>query len=136
MILGFTLYVSESNRYDPRNPPPGKPDVAAGELSFYRGLANQDLPGDLPMQVIWMAGIAVLFWFALRRSLFGFRLKAVGGNPVAARLAGLPVRRYKWFAFLLVSASAADCCAARLLLRGVGRPGLRVEPVVSRRSPP
>ena len=54
-----------------------------------------------------MAGIAVLFWFALRRSLFGFRLKAVGGNAVAARLAGLPVRRYKWFAFLLVSASAA-----------------------------
>jgi len=107
LILGFTLYVSNSNRYDPRYPPPGKPDVSSGELSFFRGLANQDLPGDLPMQVIWMTGIALAFWFALRRSLFGFRLKAVGGNPVAARLAGLPVMRYKWFAFLLVSVAAA-----------------------------
>ena len=107
LILGFTLYVSESNRYDPRNPPPGSPDVDAGQLSFFRGLSNQDLPADVPMQVIWMCGIAVLFWFALRRSLFGFRLKAVGGNAVAARLAALPVKRYKWFAFLLVSASAA-----------------------------
>ena len=107
LILGFTLYVSKSNRYDPRYPPPGKPDVAAGELGFFRGISNQDLPGDLPMQVLWMAAIALLFWFALRRSLFGFRLKAIGGNPVAARLVGLPVKRYKWFAFLLVAAAAA-----------------------------
>ena len=71
LILGFTLYVSESNRYDPRNPPPGSPDVDAGQLSFFRGLSNQDLPADVPMQVIWMGGIAMLFWFALRRSLFG-----------------------------------------------------------------
>jgi ribose/xylose/arabinose/galactoside ABC-type transport system permease subunit len=107
LILGFTLYVSKSNRYDPRNPPPGKPDVSGTELRFFRGLSNQNLPHDLPMQVIWMAGITIVFWFALRRSLFGFRLRAVGGNPVAARLARLPVRRYTWFAFLAVAGATA-----------------------------
>jgi ribose/xylose/arabinose/galactoside ABC-type transport system permease subunit len=107
LILGFTLYVSKSNRYDPRNPPPGKPDVPDGELGFFRGLANQDLPLDLPMQVVWMAGIAIVFWVALHRSLFGFRLRAIGGNQNAARLAKLPVVRYKWVAFLIVATAAA-----------------------------
>jgi ribose/xylose/arabinose/galactoside ABC-type transport system permease subunit len=107
LILGFTLYVSKSNRYDPRNPPPGKPDVPDGELGFFRGLANPDLPLDLPMQVVWMAGIAIVFWVALHRSLFGFRLRAIGGNQNAARLAKLPVVRYKWVAFLIVATAAA-----------------------------
>lgn len=106
LILGFTLYVSKSNRYDPRNPPPGKPDVPGGELGFFRGLANQDLPGELPMQVVWLVGIAVVFWVALHRSLFGFRLRAIGGNQAAARLAKLPVVRYKWLAFVIVAATA------------------------------
>lgn len=107
LILGFTLYVSKSNRYDPRNPPPGKPDVNPSQLAFFRGLSNQDLPGGLPAQVLWMAAIAVLFWFLLRRSLFGFRLRAIGGNQVAARLARIPVAKYKWLAFIIMSCAAA-----------------------------
>lgn len=106
LIFGFTLYVSSSNRFDPRNPPPGSPDVDDGELSFFRGLANRDLPGDIPMQVLWMTGVALVFFVLLRRSLFGFRLRAIGGNQVAAKLAGLPVSAYKFFAFILVAFTA------------------------------
>ena len=43
----------------------------------------------------------------LHRSLFGFRLIAIGGNPAAARLARLPVTRYKILAFMLCSMLAA-----------------------------
>ena len=41
------------------------------------------------------------------RSLFGFRLKAIGGNPLAAELARLPVRKYKFAAFIICSMLAS-----------------------------
>ena len=50
-----------------------------------------------------MVVVALVFWLLLQRSLFGFRLKAIGGNAAAARLARLPVTRYKWLAFCLVA---------------------------------
>jgi ribose/xylose/arabinose/galactoside ABC-type transport system permease subunit len=39
--------------------------------------------------------------------LFGFRIMAIGGNPIAGELAGLPVRRYKILAFLICSVLSA-----------------------------
>jgi len=48
-----------------------------------------------------MLGLVLVVGFLLHRSLFGFRLIAIGGNPVAAQLARLPVRRYKILAFIL-----------------------------------
>ena len=48
-----------------------------------------------------MLALAVLVGFLLHRSLFGFRLLAIGGNPIAAKLARLPVARYKIVAFML-----------------------------------
>jgi ribose/xylose/arabinose/galactoside ABC-type transport system permease subunit len=53
-----------------------------------------------------MLGIAVVVGFLLHRSLFGFRTFAIGGNAAAARLARLPVRRYKVLAFVLASVLA------------------------------
>ena len=38
-----------------------------------------------------MVVVALVIGFVLSRSLFGFRLKAIGGNPLAAALARLPV---------------------------------------------
>ncbi len=106
LIFGFNLLVSGAQRYAPASPPPGK-SIDAGEVSFFRGLANQDLPFGVPMQVLWMVGIAFLFWMLLSRSLFGFRLRAIGGNEVAARFARLPVRRYKFWAFCIAGLAAA-----------------------------
>jgi ribose/xylose/arabinose/galactoside ABC-type transport system permease subunit len=48
-----------------------------------------------------MLAIALVVGIVLHRSLFGFRLMAIGGNPAAAELARLPVRRYKILAFVL-----------------------------------
>ena len=62
---------------------------------------------QLSVEIFWMLGIAVVVGFLLHRSLFGFRLMAIGGNPEAGQLARLPVNRYKILAFILCAMLAA-----------------------------
>ena len=102
LVFGTTLLVSNTATLNPAYPPVGKV-VPAGEIDWFFGLSNQDLPLGVPMQAIWMIGVAVVIGFVLSRSLFGFRLKAIGGNPAAAELARLPIRKYKFAAFILCS---------------------------------
>jgi len=106
LVFGFTLYVSGSQRFSPANPPSGK-TLSSAEVSFFRGLSNRSLPFDLPMQVLWMVGVAAIFAFIISFSVFGFRLKAIGGNEAAARFARLPIGRYKVLAFVIVALTAA-----------------------------
>lgn len=47
----------------------------------------------VPIVVLVAALVAALVGFLVRRTTFGRRLVAIGGNPDAARLAGLPVKR-------------------------------------------
>lgn len=117
LIFGFTLLITNTSTFNPAYPPSGKV-VDPGELSFFTGLANQQLPFNIPMQGLWMIGIALIVWFLLSRSLFGFRLKAIGGNPEAARLARLPVRKYKFAAFIAMGLLA--CTAAMLDFAFIG----------------
>ena len=49
----------------------------------------------LPFQVILMIVVVVLAGWAMRKTLFGRQILAVGGNERAARLAGIPVDRVK-----------------------------------------
>jgi len=44
-------------------------------------------------QVIFFIAVTLLFAFIMRFTTFGRQLYAIGGNPEAARLSGLPVRR-------------------------------------------
>lgn len=99
LIFGTTLLISQTATLNPAYPPPGT-TVDAGELGFFFGLSNQSLPFGFPMQGVWMIVVALIIGFLLSRSLFGFRLKAIGGNPQAAELARLPIRKYKFAAFI------------------------------------
>lgn len=45
-------------------------------------------------------GTALLLW-RISRSPFGAALRAIRENPTRALFIGIPVRRYRWFAFLL-----------------------------------
>ena len=117
LVFGFTLLVSGSATFSPMSPGPGR-EMNESQVDFFRGLSNQDLPLGLPMGAIWMAVIALGFWYLLSKSLFGFRLKAIGGNPVAAQFARIPVRRYKIWAFVICSVSAA--VAAILVFSFIG----------------
>jgi len=39
-------------------------------------------------------GLLVLFWFVMRFTRWGLEMRTLGGNPQAARLNGIPTRRY------------------------------------------
>ena len=60
----------------------------------------------VPVLVIIFAVVAVIGWVLLNRTTFGRRTLAVGGNPEAARLAGIDVKRHTVMIFVLVGV----CC--------------------------
>lgn len=56
----------------------------------------------IPVLVIIFAVVAVLGWTLLNRTTFGRRTLAIGGNPEAARLAGIDVRRQTAYLYVLL----------------------------------
>ena len=72
-----------------------------GFLDVFTG----DLLG-IPMLVWIFVVVAVAGWILLNRTTFGRRTFAVGGNPEAARLAGIKVKRHTMFLYGLVGLSA------------------------------
>ena len=57
--------------------------------------------------LIWIfAVVAVVGWILLNRTTFGRRTLAVGGNPEAARLAGIKVRRHTMYLYALAGLTA------------------------------
>lgn len=106
LLYGLSLWISNTSTFNPNYPPPGA-EMPQGELDFFIGLTQSIGQYRLSAEVFWMIGLAVVVGFLLHRSLFGFRLMAIGGNPEAAKLARLPVKRYKITAFILCSVLAA-----------------------------
>jgi ribose transport system permease protein len=62
---------------------------------------NREILG-IPMQVWIFVLVAVVGWLLLNRTTFGRRTVAVGGNPEAARLAGIQVKRQTVYLYVLV----------------------------------
>jgi ribose/xylose/arabinose/galactoside ABC-type transport system permease subunit len=106
LLYGFSLYVTRASTFNPNYPPEGY-TVDEGQLAFFIDLTKQFGVHQFSIEVFWMLGLVLVVGFLLHRSLFGFRLIAIGGNPVAAQLARLPVRRYKIVAFVLSAVIAS-----------------------------
>jgi ribose transport system permease protein len=60
----------------------------------------------IPLLVIILALVVAAGWVLLNRTTFGRRTVAVGGNPEAARLAGINVRRHTLYLYAL----SGLCC--------------------------
>jgi len=57
--------------------------------------------------LVWIfAAVAVAGWILLNRTTFGRRTLAVGGNPEAARLAGIKVNRHLMYLYALAGLTA------------------------------
>lgn len=70
-------------------------------LEFFRG----DIVGVDTL--IWIFVLsAVAGWILLNRTTFGRRTVAIGGNPTAARLAGVNVRRHTMYLYILAGVGA------------------------------
>jgi simple sugar transport system permease protein len=74
------------------------------------------------------AGAAIIIWIILARTRYGFRLKLVGLNPLAARHAGVRVAAMGGFA-LAISGAFAGLGGALLLTSPIGT--YRLSPTVS-----
>jgi ribose transport system permease protein len=80
---------------------------------------DETFKGDLlgVPKIVWIfVLVAVAGWFLLNRTTFGRRTVAIGGNPEAARLAGIAVRRHL-VALYALSGLAAGIAAVMMLAR-------------------
>ena len=71
------------------------------QLSLGRWLAG--VPNDIVVMALVLAGL----WLLVERTAIGQEIQAVGGNPAAARLAGIDVDRIKILGFVISGVCAA-----------------------------
>jgi ribose transport system permease protein len=72
-------------------------------------------------KIVWIfAVVAVAGWFLLNRTTFGRRTVAIGGNPEAARLAGIAVRRHLVALYALSGLTAGIAAVMMLARTGAG----------------
>lgn len=83
----------------------GQP-IVTGISEGFTEAGRGDVIG-IPLPVIYLAVVALILWYVLEYTPLGRHLYATGGNPVAARLAGLRVDRITVYAFLLSGALAS-----------------------------
>src|SRR5690606_15343871 len=103
MARGLALTVSE-----------GRP--ITGFDDSFRFIGTGSL-GPVPVPIVIFAVVFVIAWIVLRRTRHGETIYAVGSNPVAARLSGLPVGRSAlslYVASCLLGALAGPILSARL----------------------
>lgn len=65
-------------------------------------IAHKAAPQGLPIPVLIWAAVALVLSFIVHRTRFGRYLFAMGGNPEAAALVGIPVRRVTLLLFALL----------------------------------
>ncbi|MDI9335055.1 MAG: hypothetical protein QM533_11840 [Cytophagales bacterium] len=72
-----------------------------GAMNSYQ-IPSKDAPQGVPIPVLIWAGVALALAFIVHRTRFGRYIFAMGGNPEAAALVGIPVRRVTLMLFALM----------------------------------
>jgi ABC-type xylose transport system permease subunit len=121
LALGVALTLRDAQRRKQLALAPLTSRVVAMRIGVQLGLAIVVLAvfGDrgMPVLVAIAASVAVAGVFVTRRTRFGRHLYAIGGNPEAARLSGIDVRKTTLGAFVIVgvlTALAGVMLAARV----------------------
>jgi ribose/xylose/arabinose/galactoside ABC-type transport system permease subunit len=87
-------------------------ELAIAKTSIFEGIPESYLELSLtrvqtiPLRALIALGVVLLFVVLLRMTVFGRHAAAVGDNPTAALLAGVPVRRVRVLAFVLAGLTA------------------------------
>ncbi len=92
----------------------------SGYAPFFEFARNEVF--GLPLSVYYAAFIALVFWWILDYTPGGRYLYAVGGNPVASRLAGVRVGRVTTIAFIASGATSAFAGIVYLATIGTATP--------------
>ncbi|KFL26796.1 ABC transporter permease [Paradevosia shaoguanensis] len=85
---------------------PWKNPMGMGQLQTKMFTADQSLPYIIPGTIVQLGTpiailVAVVAWFVMSRSVFGFEVRTVGAAPHAARYAGFSANRTIWVALLI-----------------------------------
>ena len=102
-VNGITLYVTQ-----------GAAVGVAPEIAM-QSIFNGNLFG-VPTIALWAIAIALAAVFVATKTRFGRYLYAIGGGETVAQLCGVPVARYKFYAFV-VSGLLAGVAGILLMLR-------------------
>jgi len=81
------------------------------DVGGFKDFFNREIIG-IDVQIWLFALVSVAGWVLLNRTTFGRRTVAVGGNPEAARLAGINVKRHTVYLYVLVGV----CCGIAALM--------------------
>jgi ribose transport system permease protein len=77
---------------------------------------------EIPLPVLILAAVMLAFWVLMRFTVFGRSMYAIGANPVAARLAGIRVKRFIFLAFFLSGAFVALSALINISQLGAASP--------------
>jgi ribose transport system permease protein len=106
---GLALQISE-----------GRTQIVSVEPVLALGQRDSYVLG-IPPIVLVFAAVTVIGWLVLGRTTFGRRTVAVGGNPEAARLAGIDVRRQRLLLYLLSGLCCGIAAFLLIVLTGSGQ---------------
>ena len=95
MYEGLSLVINGGRAVNPPNPNSG----------FFT-LISAKMFGVIPVVAVVFVALAVVLHFVLHRTRFGYRVQAVGSNPEAARLAGIPNAMVRLQTLVLMGAIA------------------------------
>lgn len=95
MFRGLSLVLNESRAVIPPN-----------TKSDFFNLFDVRLFGSLPIVAVLFIGLAIVLHVVLHHTRFGYRVQAIGSNPEAARLAGIPIARTRVMVLMLMGAVA------------------------------
>jgi D-xylose transport system permease protein len=100
----------------------------AASMNAYR-IPSKDAPQGIPIPVLIWAAVALVLSFIVHRTRFGRYIFAMGGNPDAATLVGIPVKRVTLmlFALLAVLITVAAIVAVARLNAGTNSLGTSME---------
>jgi simple sugar transport system permease protein len=104
ILLGLVLIFSNDTE---ASPIPGALPPQTTNVAPHVGLFGQVFGVWLWSEIIWVAGIALVVNFMLKRTRFGVRVIATGGNLMGAAEAGVPTRRVKVMCFVACSSISA-----------------------------
>jgi D-xylose transport system permease protein len=100
----------------------------AAAMNAYR-ISSKPEPQGIPIPVLIWAAVALILSFIVHRTRFGRYIFAMGGNPDAATLVGIPVKRVTLmlFALLAVLITVAAIVAVARLNAGTNSLGTSME---------
>lgn len=95
MFRGLSLVLNESRAVIP-------PNTKADFFNIF----DIRIFGSLPIVAVLFIGLAIVLHVVLHHTRFGYRVQAIGSNPEAARLAGIPISRTRVQVLMLMGAVA------------------------------